>query len=275
MRKLKKWLLLPVALLTVMQSNAASFMDERTDFRDETIYFAMTTRFYDGDPKNNVLCWDGVEHQKANNDPAWRGDFKGLIEKLDYIKALGFTAIWITPVVQNASGFDYHGYHAMDFSKVDLRYESRTEWGSAEDVDFQDLIDAAHAKGIKIVLDIVLQHTGNFGENYFCHLFDRSQEIRNQANIEACLIPDSEKLGGDAYWDLPNSGQKTQYSERFKYLKILTAKTMTQKLLASFVYRMELGRPQPLVGPDSRRLCRPQHRNPPLSTTSLTATANS
>lgn len=219
MRKLKKWLLLPVALLTVMQSNAASFMDERTDFRDETIYFAMTTRFYDGDPKNNVLCWDGVEHQKANNDPAWRGDFKGLIEKLDYIKALGFTAIWITPVVQNASGFDYHGYHAMDFSKVDLRYESRTEWGSAEDVDFQDLIDAAHAKGLKIVLDIVLQHTGNFGENYFCHLFDRSQEIRNQANIEACLIPDSEKLGGDAYWDLPNSGQKTQYSERFKYLK--------------------------------------------------------
>lgn len=219
MRKLKKWLLLPVALLTVMQSNAASFMDERTDFRDETIYFAMTTRFYDGDPKNNVLCWDGVEHQKANNDPAWRGDFKGLIEKLDYIKALGFTAIWITPVVQNASGFDYHGYHAMDFSKVDLRYESRTEWGSAEDVDFQALIDAAHAKGIKIVLDIVLQHTGNFGENYFCHLFDRSQEIRNQANIEACLIPDSEKLGGDAYWDLPNSGQKTQYSERFKYLK--------------------------------------------------------
>lgn len=219
MRKLKKWLLLPVALLTVMQSNAASFMDERTDFRDETIYFAMTTRFYDGDPKNNVLCWDGVEHQKANNDPAWRGDFKGLIEKLDYIKALGFTAIWITPVVQNASGFDYHGYHAMDFSKVDLRYESRTEWGSAEDVDFQDLIDAAHAKGLKIVLDIVLQHTGNFGENYFCHLFDRSQEIRNQANIEACLIPDSDKLGGDAYWDLPNSGQKTQYSERFKYLK--------------------------------------------------------
>ena len=68
MRKLKKWLLLPVALLTVMQSNAASFMDERTDFRDETIYFAMTTRFYDGDPKNNVLCWDGVEHQKANNE---------------------------------------------------------------------------------------------------------------------------------------------------------------------------------------------------------------
>ncbi len=200
-------------------ANAATFVGDRTDFRDETIYFAMTTRFYDGDPKNNVLCWDGQENQIKNNDPCWRGDFAGLIEKLDYIKALGFTAIWITPVVQNASGFDYHGYHAMDFSKVDLRYESRTEWGSAKDVDFQDLIDAAHAKGMKIILDIVLQHTGNFGENFFCHLFDRDQNIRNQADITACLIPDDERLGGASYWNLPNSGEKTQYSERFKYLK--------------------------------------------------------
>ena len=210
-----------VALGTLGQQAMASadFKANRTDFRDETIYFAMTTRFYDGDPKNNVLCWDGVDNQKKHNDPAWRGDFKGLIEKLDYIKALGFTAIWITPVVQNASGFDYHGYHAMDFSKVDLRYESRTEWGSSEDVDFQDLIDAAHAKDMKIVLDIVLQHTGNFGEDYLCHLFDRDQNIKTQAKITSCLIPDEEKLGGKSYWDLPNDGPKTQYSERFKYLK--------------------------------------------------------
>ena len=86
--------------------------------------------------------------QIANNDPDWRGDFKGLIDKLDYIKALGFTAIWITPIVQNCSGTDFHGYHAMDFSNVDLRYESRKEWGAAEDVRFQDLIDAAHAIGM-------------------------------------------------------------------------------------------------------------------------------
>ncbi len=203
-----------------LQMTAAStFVGDREDFRDETIYFAITTRFYDGDPKNNVLCWDGVENQISNNDPCWRGDFKGLIEKLDYIKALGFTAIWITPVVQNASGFDYHGYHAMDFSRVDLRYESRKEWGSAEDVKFEDLINAAHEKGMKIILDIVLQHTGNFGEDRLCHLFDRSQNIRNQANIEASLIPDQEKLGGASYWNLPNEGSKTQYSERFKYMK--------------------------------------------------------
>ncbi len=208
-----------LALTAFTSLNAATFVGDRTDFRDETIYFAITTRFYDGDPKNNVLCWDGQQNQIQNNDPCWRGDFAGLIEKLDYIKALGFTAIWITPVVQNGSGFDYHGYHAMDFSNVDLRYESRKEWGSEKDVKFEDLIKAAHDKDIKIILDIVLQHTGNFGENYFCHLFDRSDEIRNQADIEAALIPDQEKLGGASYWELPNSGGKTQYSERFKYLK--------------------------------------------------------
>ena len=103
----------------VAQCGAETFMGGRTDFRDETIYFAMTTRFYDGDPKNNVCGWDHQSVQIANNDPDWRGDFKGLIDKLDYIKALGFTAIWITPVVQNASGTDFHGYHAMDMSSED------------------------------------------------------------------------------------------------------------------------------------------------------------
>lgn len=161
MRKLTQWLIMALAMLIAMPSMAETFVGGRTDFRDETIYFAMTTRFYDGDPQNNVCTWDKQEQQIKTNDPAWRGDFAGLIEKLDYIKALGFTAIWITPVVQNGSGIDYHGYHAMDLSKVDLRYESRKEWGSAKDVKFQDLIDAAHAKGIKIVLDVVLQHTGN------------------------------------------------------------------------------------------------------------------
>ena len=210
-----------VALGTLGQQAMASadFNANRTDFRDETIYFAMTTRFYDGDQKNNVCTWDKQEKQIASKDPGWRGDFAGLIEKLDYIKALGFTAIWITPVVQNGSGIDYHGYHAMDFSKVDLRYESRKEWGSEKDVKFQDLIDAAHAKGMKIVLDVVLQHTGNFGETKLNPLFTRNQNIRNQANIEACMIPDNERLGGASYWKLPNDGAVTQYSTRWKYFK--------------------------------------------------------
>lgn len=147
----------------------------RTDFRDETIYFVMTSRFYDGDSSNNVHCWDDKKAGNPDYDPAWRGDFKGLIDKLDYIKALGFTAIWITPVVKNASGYDYHGYHAIDFSKVDPRYES-------EGATYQDLINAAHEKGLKIIQDIVLNHTGNFGEENLFPLLKKDYTKKDTAD---------------------------------------------------------------------------------------------
>lgn len=215
MAKLTNLFICIISLLAFSESWAATFIGSRDDFRDETIYFAITTRFYDGDPKNNVLSWDKQDVQIANNDPDWRGDFAGLIEKLDYIKALGFTAIWITPVTQNASGEDYHGYHSMDFSSVDLRYESRKEWGSAKDVKFQDLIDAAHAKGMKVILDIVLNHTSNFGEAKINPLFTRDQNIRNQATPAGALIPNTARLSSGYF----NQDGDAQYQERFKYFK--------------------------------------------------------
>ena len=202
-------------MLVSLQSMATDvFTSNRTDFRDESIYFMMTTRFYDGDPSNNVLCWDNQEAQKSTKDPCWRGDFQGVIDKLDYIKALGFTAIWITPVVQNASGYDYHGYHASDFSKVDCRYQSG-DGKKSGDVMFQELIDKAHAKGIKIILDIVLNHTGNFGEEHFCKEFDRDTRLRNQADINACMIPNFETLGSD----YPSLQPGYQYQRRLAMMK--------------------------------------------------------
>ena len=200
-------------MLVSLQTMATdTFNSNRTDFRDESIYFMITTRFYDGDPKNNVLCWDNQAAQIETKDPCWRGDFQGVIDKLDYIKALGFTAIWITPVVQNASGYDYHGYHAMDFQHVDCRYQSSD--GKSGDVMFQELIDKAHAKGIKIILDIVLNHTGNFGEEKLCKLFDRNTQLRNQAYIDACMTP-TETLGSDYLTILP----KDQYHRRLTMMK--------------------------------------------------------
>ena len=80
------------------------FHGTRTDFRDESVYPLLISRFYDGDSGNNVHCWDDGTAGNPDSDPAWRGDFKGLIEKLDYIKALGFTAVRLNSVVQNASG---------------------------------------------------------------------------------------------------------------------------------------------------------------------------
>ncbi len=215
MRKFKKKLFAAMLLLLASSNAMAtdSFTDNRTDFRDESIYFMITTRFYDGDPKNNVLCWDNQEAQMSTKDPCWRGDFQGVIDKLDYIKALGFTAIWITPVVQNASGYDYHGYHASDFSKVDCRYQSG-DGKKSGDVMFQELIDKAHAKGIKIILDIVLNHTSNFGEEKLCKMFDRDTHLRNQAYIDACMIPDERKLGNDYLGNV-----KIQYQRRLALMK--------------------------------------------------------
>ena len=202
-------------MLVSLQTMATDvFTSNRTDFRDESIYFMITTRFYDGDPKNNVLCWDNQEAQMSTKDPCWRGDFQGVIDKLDYIKALGFTAIWITPVVQNASGYDYHGYHASDFSKVDCRYQSG-DGKKSGDVMFQELIDKAHEKGIKIILDIVLNHSGNFGEEHFCKEFDRDTRLRNQADINACMIPNPEILGSD----YPSLLPAAQYQRRLALMK--------------------------------------------------------
>ena len=188
------------------------FVGGRTDFRDETIYFAMTTRFYDGDNSNNTYCWDANQAGNvANQDPEWRGDFKGLIEKLDYIKALGFTAIWITPVVQNASGYDYHGYHALNMNQVDRRLES-------DDVKFQDLIDAAHARGMKIILDIVINHTGNYGEEHLCKLFDRNYDVP-QSDMSQCMVPLTISHGGKLNDNYANMGGSAQYSDRLSKMK--------------------------------------------------------
>ena len=197
---------------------------DTVDFREDTIYFVIPTRFYDGDPSNNVHCWNDATYNNPDTDPAWHGDFKGLAEKLDYIKALGFSAIWITPVVENASGYDYHGYHALNFDKVDARYESK-------DFTYQDLIEAAHAKGIKIVQDVVWNHTGNFGENYLCPEFTKD-ETKDLSNIKECMIPTKQLLDlagvktAEEYWKLPD---QKQYGARLNLMKNTTISANNSK----------------------------------------------
>jgi len=176
----------------------------RSDFRDEQIYFCITTRFYNGDLTNDAKCWD----QNASTDyydPPWRGDFKGLIAKMDYIKALGFTAIWITPVVENSSGLDYHGYHASNFAKVDPRYLS-------EDVSFQTVISEAHKRDMKIVLDVVWNHTGNFGEMGLCPMFSKKGDL----SYSNCM-KDRADSGLPSNYDSLSGG--SQYAARLAMMK--------------------------------------------------------
>ncbi len=191
------------------------------DFRDETIYFLMTTRFYDGDTGNNAYCWDDEScfNSITLKDPGWRGDFKGLIEKLDYIKALGFSAIWITPVVENSSGLDYHGYHASNFEKVDPRYAGI---GKDPMEAYQELIDACHEKGIKVIQDIVLNHTSNFGEHGFFRVFDTSNKTPGSDGVTAFITKFSTDKSNAVFSDplyglscVNNFMSKNGYSDYF------------------------------------------------------------
>ena len=179
---------------------------DRSDLRGDSIYFVITTRFYDGETANNVRCWDDDHANNPASDPAWRGDFKGLIDKLDYIRALGFSAIWITPVVENRSGYDYHGYHAYDFSQVDSRYES-------DGASYQDLIDAAHEKGMKIIQDVVFNHTCNWGERNLLQLNSDNYPTRNQVVMNGNGDPDNiyhhNGFCGGGDWDNFEAQRKT------------------------------------------------------------------
>ena len=188
------------------------YTGKRTDYREDSIYFAMTTRFYDGDSSNNKFCWDGGQNQ---SDPEWRGDFKGLIEKMDYIKALGFTAIWITPVVKNASGYDYHGYHAINFGEVDPRYEST-------DVKFSNVIAEAHKRDMKIVLDVVFNHTSNYGEENLFPMFNYNpknsatyNDLKPGLYYNEVLPSNYASIGGGRQFDARTNAMKEAATDQY------------------------------------------------------------
>ncbi len=127
---------------------------------DAVLYFAIVDRFADGDPGNNA----GVD--RAAKGAFHGGDLKGLIRELDEIASLGVDALWITPLVKNIDGFvtgagfpdwGYHGYWADDFTRLDPRF-------GTED-DLKDLVKACHARGIRLLLDVVYNHAG-YGSRY-------------------------------------------------------------------------------------------------------------
>src|SRR5574344_2843258 len=129
------------------------------------IYFALTDRFYNGDPSNDHCFGRRNDYPKEINCGTWHGgDFKGLTSKLNYLKKLGVNAIWISPIVEQIHGFygqgpngefpvyACHGYWASDFTMLDPNF-------GTED-DFREFVDSAHSKGIRVVVDIVMNHVG-------------------------------------------------------------------------------------------------------------------
>ncbi len=126
-----------------------------TDWRNENIYQIYTDRFFDGDPSNDYAETNrGFAYAPADPRGIHGGDLRGIQQKLDYIQSLGATAIWISPLPLNDVNGDSSGYRAQDF------YQLAPHLGTL--TDLSNMVAAAHARGIKVVLDIVVNHTGNF-----------------------------------------------------------------------------------------------------------------
>ena len=169
---------------------------------------------------------------------------------------MGFSAIWITPVVENASGYDYHGYHALDFSKVDPRYESSV-------ATYQDHINAAHNKGMKIVQDVVWNHTGNWGEAFLCPIFKKnySKDLSTADCME--IIPGSEMATGyPNYASLP-AGE--QFQARLDVMQATKNPKYNSKGYYHDPENAGWGQATEQTGSIKGRLPRRQHREPACS----------
>ena len=127
----------------------------------DVLYMLMPDRFANGNPKNDVI--KGMEDQLCDrNEPSLRhgGDLEGLRQHLDYFTDLGVTALWLTPVLENDRPADggkhstYHGYATTDYYRVDPRFGTNEE--------YKALIDECHKKGLKVVMDMIFNHCGDY-----------------------------------------------------------------------------------------------------------------
>jgi glycosidase len=129
--------------------------------RQDIVYFILTDRFYGIETSRPE-----VKGKIDKNNPFFYhgGNFDGIVEKIPYLKNLGITALWITPVywqIDLESSHGYHGYWALDFNAVNpVLYVDNDRYPQGSKLYLKDLVDRLHANGIKVILDIVVNHTG-------------------------------------------------------------------------------------------------------------------
>ncbi len=159
-----------LAALALLGGTPQAPADTPADYRarapqEEVVYFVLPDRFANGDPRNDRGGLKG-DRLKTGFDPSAKGfyhggDLKGLTARLDYIQGLGATAVWFAPVFKNKpvqgppgdESAGYHGYWITDFTRVDPHFGSNAE--------FKAFVDAAHARGMKVYMDIVVNHTAD------------------------------------------------------------------------------------------------------------------
>ncbi len=160
---MKRISLLSAVLCSMVLASFGQHPDRNAPFiwENANVYFLLTDRFLDGDPSNNFSY--GRQQDAATLRNFEGGDLKGITQRIteNYFSDLGISAIWLTPPIEQIHGFvdegsgktyGYHGYWARDWTMIDQNY------GSMD--DFKAMVDSAHARGIRVVMDVVLNHVG-------------------------------------------------------------------------------------------------------------------
>ena len=194
MRK-KFSVLLSIFLSVFIILSPLAFADESKNvpWDEEIIYMVMTDRFFDGDPNNNNPENIEGSFDKDHLEAYHGGDIKGLIDKVPYLKDLGITTLWITPIVKNidtnmmadkgGKQYGYHGYWASDFTKIDPHLGTEN--------DLKNLIYLLHENGIKLMVDVVINHSG-YGTKNLGDFAGMHREVSGAGDVQSELagLPD-------------------------------------------------------------------------------------
>lgn len=192
-KKCSTLLSLFLSVFIILSPLALADESKNVPWDEEIIYMVMTDRFFDGDPTNNNPENIEGSFDKDHLEAYHGGDIKGLIDKVPYLKDLGITTLWITPIVKNINTnmmadkggkqYGYHGYWASDFTKIDPHLGTEK--------DLKNLIDLLHDNGIKLMVDVVINHSGygtkNLGEFKGMH---REESQAGDVQSELAGLPD-------------------------------------------------------------------------------------
>lgn len=240
----------------VYTANASVTVEARNksgdfDWDEAVIYFAVTDRFFDGNAANNNAYGVNDYNTGDKGGSSYHGgDFAGLTAKLDYLKELGVNTIWITPIVENITEdqhdgtndfatYGYHGYWASDFTQLNKHLGTKEE--------FQALLNAAHSRNMKIMVDVVLNHAGYGTEDYFNSILtDESGNPVSMVRGDDNTVSGDDKL--DALSGLPDFATEnpavrnqlvqwqTQWMDEFDidYYRVDTVKHVDNTTWAAF-----------------------------------------
>lgn len=230
----KLWKRISAAMLCTILSMsviASETVSAAESLRGESVYQIMVDRFYDGDPSNNATgeAFRYTENSQDDFRYMHGGDWQGIIDKIPYIKDMGYTAIWISPVsdpqlwgVPDANGTQwptaYHGYNVYDPNRANRYFGAEDPEQSKEKL--KELVDTCHANGIKVIIDVVPNHVGDYlqGTGNNAHYLTDYSGLKAGTQLEPVAPFNNIQWyhnNGDINWDLehPHNNYSTQMLE--------------------------------------------------------------